>query len=578
MLFYEEIGDKINNSSKSSKKDNTNLKINKNNPFHTKQSIGLKDLTYTNSQSIANMKKSKSFFLSKKLQELKNSPYFSKIQKKSTFEQNIKHTNNKQNKKSKYTFQNLNNKYPQPEPFPKKIDVRMVGGNLSNSNLIDVSIRHRSRDNSNNLYDDKKILFILINLGLENLFSKFKDNFITFNDLNFLTKEDFIEMKIPIGPRNRIIHFIEALKKNGNNLDFEELKIFLEKYKKIISGNKPKTRNIKSKYINEKDNKKDELTNYSNKYICSKKLLNNSFIFSSKYESEKNENVSFNGNCNDKNKNDIKYSNSFFSNNNDFNKINKNILENYCSFNNCNKIINSKKKKILFPYNDFESENSKNNKTNEKEKMNNNINKNIIINQINNNKNLKKKLKLKQYKKRNNNENNKIENYKYKTTFLCNFKFKKDAHTTKNNSNSNISKYKDSIPVKIVINNSVKDKNKSLSRRSTYTNVRNYNDSFHSNISCLSKNLLNKLDAINKEVEKYEHNYERLKKETKRRNKNVIKILSSNYFEFKNNPNFFKYNNSFNCIGKNITFFNDKDLENEKERNLKNELNNCNNE
>ena len=139
-------------------------------------------------------------------------------------------------------------------------------------------------------------------------------------------------------------------------------------------------------------------------------------------------------------------------------------------------------------------------------------------------------------------------------------------------------KYKDSIPVKIVIKNSVKDKNKSLSRRNTYTNIRNYNDSFHSNISCLSKNLLNKLDVINKEVEKYEHNYERLKKETKRRKTNVIKILSSNYFEFKNNPNFFKYNSSFNFIGKNITFFNDKDLENEKERNLKNELNNCNNE
>ena len=575
MLFYEEMRDKVNNSSKSNKKENTNLKINKNNPFQRKQNIGLKDLSSTNSQSIANMKKSKSFFLSKKLQELKNSPYFSKIQKKSTFEQNIKHTNNKQNKKFKYTFQNLYNNYPQPEPFPKKIDVRMVDSNCSNSNLIDINTR--SRDN-NNIYDDKKILFILINLGLENLFLKFKDNFITFNDLKFLTKDDFIEMKIPIGPRNRIIHFIEALKKNENELDFEELNICLEKYKKFLSGNKPKTRNIKSKYINEEDNKKDELINFSNKYICSKKLLNNSFIFSSKYESEKNENVSFNENCNDKNKNDIKYSNSIYSNNNNFNKINKNILENYCSFNNCNKIINSQKKKKFFRYNNFESENSKNDKTSEKEKIN-NINKNIIINQINNNNNfLNKKQKLKQYKKRNINENNKIENYKYKTSFLCNFKFKKYAHTTKNNSNSNISKYKDSIPVKIVSNNSVKDKNKSLSRRNTYTNVRNYNDSFHSNISCLSKNLLNKLDAINKEVEKYEDNYERLKKETKRRNKNVIKILSSNYFEFKNNPNFFKYNNSFNCIGKNITFFNDKDLENEKERNLKNELNNCNNE
>ena len=139
---------------------------------------------------------------------------------------------------------------------------------------------------------------------------------------------------------------------------------------------------------------------------------------------------------------------------------------------------------------------------------------------------------------------------------------------------ANISNYNQSIPLKNLKKCIVKDKNKSLSRKSTYTNIRNYSDSFHSNISCVSKNLLNKLDIINKEVEQYQHNYERLKKETKRRNKNVIKILSSNYFEIRNNPIFWKYNNSCNGIGKNIIFFDNKDLENEKQRNLKNELNN----
>ena len=126
-----------------------------------------------------------------------------------------------------------------------------------------------------------------------------------------------------------------------------------------------------------------------------------------------------------------------------------------------------------------------------------------------------------------------------------------------------------------------KIQSRTLSRKNTYTSINNknnnninQNDSFHSNVSYLSKNLLNKLELINKEVEKYEQNYERLKNETKRRNKNVIRILSSNYFEFKKYQNF-KYNNS--CQNdKKITFFDNNDLENEKERNLKLELNSFN--
>ena len=45
------------------------------------------------------------------------------------------------------------------------------------------------------------------------------------------------------------------------------------------------------------------------------------------------------------------------------------------------------------------------------------------------------------------------------------------------------------------------------------------------------------MDLITKEVEKYESNYERLKNETKIRNKNVNLILSNNNIIIKKNNN-----------------------------------------
>ena len=64
--------------------------------------------------------------------------------------------------------------------------------------------------------------------------------------------------------------------------------------------------------------------------------------------------------------------------------------------------------------------------------------------------------------------------------------------------------------------------------------------SFKMNNINLSKTFKSKLDLITKEVEKYELNYKKLKNETKRRNKNVQKILSNNLF-YSKNSNFLKY-------------------------------------
>ena len=86
---------------------------------------------------------------------------------------------------------------------------------------------------------------------------------------------------------------------------------------------------------------------------------------------------------------------------------------------------------------------------------------------------------------------------------------------------------------------------------------------------------MNRFDDINKEVEIYQQNYERLKNETKRRNNNVYQILSSNAFSFKYNQNLSNFNKSFNT-NRNVVFVDKKDLINEKERDLKIELNNYN--
>ena len=50
-------------------------------------------------------------------------------------------------------------------------------------------------------------------------------------------------MKIPIGPRNRIINFIEKYKNYGKTYDFDELTLFMDKYKNILLNSNSNTYN-----------------------------------------------------------------------------------------------------------------------------------------------------------------------------------------------------------------------------------------------------------------------------------------------------------------------------------------------
>ena len=553
MLFYEEIRNKMKCSNKSSNKNNITQKNIKKKPSFFNNNKTEKE-PFSNKNNINNIKKSNSFFMSKKLQELKNAPNYIGIKKENKIENNKKYMN-KPNKKYSYTFQSFYNNYPRPEPLPKKIDIRIINNSstFSTSNINETSNRYKTRSDKT-IYDDKKILFILTNLGLENLYIKFKDNFITYNDLNFLTKDDFIEMKIPIGPRNRIIHFIRELKKNGMNINFDELRNFIHKYKESISGKNTK--------INENNIYDENILDLNNKYIYNKKSQNNSSVLSSAYESEKNENISFL----EKNKNDNKNNISFFSNTN-YNKSNINILREFYNFKNIENTNKNNKKKNYSSEKQLENiEISENEKVNQLNQIINDINYKIKSNSyIFDNKNNSNK-----YKKPNTTKNIgniKKNNYIYNNNITYNYEYVKSPHLQKNN--SNFSKYNSHVPkiknrsknIKSLI---IKDKSLSLSRNSK-------NEVFHSFNHILSKNLLNKLEIINKEVEKYQNNYERLKNETKRRNKNVIRILSCNSFFFKNKNGYINSNND-----ENIDYFGVNDLLIEKERNLKNEIKNDN--
>ena len=580
MLFYEEIRGKIKNQSKSNLKNNIyqNNNEKKSIPFNNYKIEKEPNSKYI----IDNKNKSNSFFMTKKKKELQKITNIKKdnkiIAKKNPYK--------KKNKQFLYTFQNFYNNYPIPEPLPKKIDIRIINDN-NNSNISNLN---ESKRNEKSLYDDKTILFILTNLGLEDLFLKFKDNRITYNDLQFLTKEDFIEMKIPIGPRNRIIHFIQEMKRNKLPLDFESLKNFIDKYKKTISI---QNINFGNNYI---CNDKIKIENKNDNFIYDKKSQN-SLIFSSQFDLEKNENLS----PLEKNINSFLSFNNYFNNNIYSNKSNNNNLEDFPKFNqdkdkNKNKLDNEINHQKYLSEKHLENVNSSKSLNYGKIKKEENI-----LNQISYNKNSRNKnsdnLLLEQKEKENEkvfNYNNKrsysqniiknnvkrykpqskSNNLKIKSNYTYNYEYIKVRHLNKNYSNNNYNEY---IPTKKKIKANTKEKNKRnvLKRNSTYTNIKNYEkvknpyESFYSNNSNLSRNLLNKLDLINKEVEKYESNYERLKNETKIRNKNVNLILSNNNIIIKNNNNNHKKS-------RNVVYVHNKDLENEKERSLKNELNSRN--
>ena len=169
-------------------------------------------------------------------------------------------------------------------------NIQTLGNNLENNKYDEIKVHKRSSTNyiNNNYYNkfvqninninnnegnnsknnkkecnecDEKVAYVLKVLELESIIDKFSSNFISFNDLFLLRRQDLLEMNVPIGKRNRLLHFLEKYKNIAINYDFNEVKNYLYKYKNLYKNNLfidkdfiPKINIISSNITNVKNN------------------------------------------------------------------------------------------------------------------------------------------------------------------------------------------------------------------------------------------------------------------------------------------------------------------------------------
>lgn len=62
----------------------------------------------------------------------------------------------------------------------------------------------------------ERVREFMYGIGCEEFFDLFQANQISYDDLSFLTKDDLIDMGLPIGPRNRILRALQALSKDSS--------------------------------------------------------------------------------------------------------------------------------------------------------------------------------------------------------------------------------------------------------------------------------------------------------------------------------------------------------------------------
>ena len=394
-----------------------------------------------------------------------------------------------------------NEEIPEPEPY---IINKYITKNKSYNNFNKVKINNncekinqsKSNSNKNKNTTDLKLNFTLSNLELNELKNVFEDNYIFFEDLFLLTKEDFIEMKIPIGPRNRLLNFIKKYKNYAKTFDLNELSSFMNKYKDSINSNEidttiGETPSTNNKYKSTMTNSKEKKLNISN------------------LEEETNNN----------NKNNI------------IDDLNEIINQN----NNNNKRCNTYKTIESRNYNDEDIDTEKDNNKN-----NNNVNKNIFSNSLFN------------------------EFTSYATDLKdSNFDFV-DVNNTKNQNKLNKSNMlkieclnslisKNNSPF-ITNNDLIQNKNNKVGNQNIYVKTK----------SKMQQNTYYKnYQNIFSEIEKYQMNYEKMKKENDDRNNKINNLLDK-----KNKTNI----QNLKMKLKNSKYYNDEDLVNESARDLNKEL------
>ena len=449
----------------------------------------------------------------------------------------------------------------------KKIDENYFKDINNNKELAPILNNENYTQNLNN---DKKLIFTLKTLDLENLFNEFNLNYISFHDLFLLTREDLIEMNIPIGPRNRILHFGIEFKKFSKNYDYNELKNFFLTHKGFIFNE------IEDFEFDESIN--NNLNNYN---------INNNTNDITPISKQKSKNINSNTDLVDKNfySFNIEQNNNIInlSTNNSFRKNNINNLSSPKSNNKSKKIIKEKKTNdIPIPCKTIQ-QNLK--KINSMKKTSFDIKEDNESSLNENNDNINNQNKYFDFNKNENNDidNNNISNdssseinqdsIKYN---LVNDSSRKYSNDRKNKNSSKLdsnNKY---------INKSFNNSNKSTSNRTN--SVQSNNSMSNINNSKINNQVLQNFENIFSEVENFQNQYKIMKEKNEERNNKINNLLNKKNTEIEkiknqlignnidksnisNNKKQFENKND----NKNIIIDND-DLINESERNLNEEL------
>ena len=412
---------------------------------------------------------------------------------------NPNNNTNKQNLSNNF-FYNIENDilfdgdekpFPIPEPTPLKI----------NKSTKYINISKNFETNNKSIYseinnNDTRLTTFLHNLNLDYLTNIFKNNYVNFKDLFLLTKEDFVEMKIPIGPRNKLIYFIEQYKKNMKNFEMEDILYFFNNIKlqnfEVISLTMPST------YNNEYSNKMKD---------------NTDMLFLTHSDTKRGFNIK----------------DRLIHRNNHLNKINDETESSYRA-NNYNKFVKTSisssmsaiEKKNYFNKNDFKlysnniSSINHSKKSNSVKKINNQKNNNKTKKNYNNHSYLNVKL----FNKKNSKKNNKF----FFRNPMNNYNGSISSNITNNyqqSSNCKTSKITD------FFNNSyINNKNKNITHKDINNKKRSKSIEMVENLNSINENnILENFKSLNNEVEKFENKYKKMKRDSCERKKKIKQLL-----------------------------------------------------
>lgn len=69
----------------------------------------------------------------------------------------------------------------------------------------------------------------LMSVNLEGLYEVLKDNQVSFHDLPLITKEDLMDLDVPVGPRSRLLKAVQSL-------DFDKIDSRASEYEDSMEG------------------------------------------------------------------------------------------------------------------------------------------------------------------------------------------------------------------------------------------------------------------------------------------------------------------------------------------------------